>query len=452
MSPQFLGRSLKGPVKYNETLLPRADLGCLVVNEHLGAFVGLKVIELGRFIAVPYCAQLLADSGADVIKIEPIEGDQTRRNGTIIPGEGIQYLNKNRGKRSVAVNLKNTKVNSAIKTLCEQADVIIANFRPGVAESLGLDYETLRKKNTRLIYAENTGYGLEGPLAKNPAMDAAIQAFSGLADLGPDGPSLRPDPIIDYMAAMLLSWGIASALYHREKTDIGQRIDVALLQAALVLQNNNAHHIDVIADWRTEYVSFLEEAYKDSDPWSGMIERKAELLPHVVTGAYYGFLQTSNGVIVISAGADALQRKVATLLNINDPRVTDPDWEPPTDIKAYQLDIRNQVQSILLTNTTEHWLKIFNKAGVPCQRYQTLEELIDHPQTKENDFMVHLEHELLGGMDVVAPPVKFSETPLAVQGPSPVLGKHTKEVLLEAGMATELFEKLVASGDAISFS
>ena len=423
-----------------------------MVSEHHGAFVGLKVIELGRFIAAPYCAQLLADSGADVIKIEPLEGDQTRRNGTIIPGEGIQYLNKNRGKRSVAVNLTNTEVNLAVRALCEKADVIIANFRPGVAESLGLDYETLKKQNTRLIYAENTGYGLEGPMAGNPAMDAAIQAFSGLAHLGPEGPSLRPDPIIDYMAAMLLSWGIASALYHREKTDIGQRIDVALLQAALVLQNNHAHHIDVIADWRKEYVSFLEEAYKDSDPWSGMIERKDELLPHVVTGAYYGFLRTSNGVIVISAAVDSLQRKIATLLDIDDPRVTDPSWDPPDDIKAYQTDIRDQVQSVLLTNTTEHWLKIFNEAGVPCQRYQTLEELIDNPQVKENEFMIRLEHELLGGMDVVAPPVKFSETPLAAQGPSPVLGKHTEEVLLEAGMTHELFQKLVDSGDALSFS
>ena len=251
---------------------------------------------------------------------------------------------------------------------------------------------------------------------------------------------------------MLLSWGIASALYHREKTDIGQRIDVALLQAALVLQNNHAHHIDVIADWRKEYVSFLEEAYKDSDPWSGMIERKDELLPHVVTGAYYGFLRTSNGVIVISAAVDSLQRKIATLLDIDDPRVTDPSWEPPDDIKAYQTDIRDQVQSVLLTNTTEHWLKIFNEAGVPCQRYQTLEELIDNPQVKENEFMIRLEHELLGGMDVVAPPVKFSETPLAAQGPSPVLGKHTEEVLLEAGMTHELFQKLVDSGDALSFS
>ena len=421
-----------------------------MVNEHRGAFVGLKVIELGRFIAAPYCAQLLADSGADVIKIEPLEGDQTRRNGTIIPGEGLQYLNKNRGKRSVAVNLANSEINSAVKALCEKADVIIANFRPGVAQSLGLDYETLKERNARLIYAENTGYGLEGPLAGKPAMDAAIQAFSGLAHLSPDGPSLRPDPVVDYMAAMLLSWGIASALYHREKTNIGQRIDVALLQAALVLQNNNAHHVDVIADWRNEYVSFLEEVYKESDPWERMIERKAELLPHVVSGAYYGFLQTSNGVIVISAAVDSLQRKIATLLNIDDPRITDPDWKAPADIKAYQAGIRDQMQAVLLTNTTEHWLKIFNEAGVPCQRYQTLEEVIDSPQVNENNFMIHLEHELLGGMDVVAPPVKFGETPLQAQGPSPVLGKHTREVLNEAGMTNDAINKLIDDKHAIA--
>ena len=437
-------------MKSNETLLPRADLGYLVVSEHRGAFVGLKVIELGRFIAVPYCAQLLADSGADVIKVEPVDGDQTRRNGPIIPNESVQFLNKNRGKRSVAVNLGNSQIKLAVKTLCEKADVIIANFRPGVAETRGLDYESLRKRNTRLIYAENTGYGTEGPLAGTPALDAAIQSYSGLAHLGPEGPSLHPNPIIDYMAAMLLSWGIASALYHRERTNTGQRIDVALLQAALVLQNNHAHHIDAIGDWRKQYVNFLEEAYKESNPWENIIERKAELVPHAAPRAYYGFSQTSDGIIAISAGGNSLQKKMAELLNINDPRVTDPDWEPPEDIKRYHATVRDEVQSVLITNTTEHWLEVLSGAGVPCQRYQTLEEVIDDPQIKENNFMIHLEHELLGGLDVVAPPVKFGETPLQAQGPSPVLGKHTREALLEAGMTNDLIDKLVNDGDAVS--
>ena len=186
-----------------------------------GPYDGLRVIEFGRFIAAPYAAQLLADGGAEVIKVEPLLGDNTRQAQPVIPGEGRQYLNKNRGKRSLAVDLSNPEILEAVRSLVGGVDVVIANFRPGIAERLDLDYASVSGDNPRVIYAENTAFGPRGPLAGAPGMDIAIQAYSGFAPLDERGPSPLPFPAIDYAAALLIAWGIATSLYHRERTGRG---------------------------------------------------------------------------------------------------------------------------------------------------------------------------------------------------------------------------------------
>src|SRR5262249_14985480 len=153
------------------------------VEQHSGPFAGLRVVELGRFIAAPYCGQLLADGGADVIKVEPLEGDESRLNSFLMPGEGRQFLNKNRGKRSIAVSLRDERALAAVKQLAESADVVIANFRPGVAKRLGLDYATLSATNPRLIYAENSAFGDDGPLAGAPGMNTILEGYAGMTQL-----------------------------------------------------------------------------------------------------------------------------------------------------------------------------------------------------------------------------------------------------------------------------
>ena len=179
-----------------------------------GPFLGLRVVELGRFIAASYCGQLFADGGADVVKVEPLEGDASRRSGTqLTPTEARQYLNKNRGKRSLAVKLNDPEVLAAIKTLARGADVLITNFRPGLAVRFGLDYDTVASTNPRIVYAENTGFGHEGPLAGVAGMDLALQGYTGLAPLTPAGPLTLADPFIDYGAALLMAFGISTALF-----------------------------------------------------------------------------------------------------------------------------------------------------------------------------------------------------------------------------------------------
>ena len=165
-----------------------------------------------------------------MIKVEPPTGDNTRQVNPVIPGEGRQYLNKNRGKRSLAVDLGNDEVIASVRELVSSADIVIANFRPGIAERLGLDYESVRSANPTVIYAENTAYGHDGPLAGEAGMDIALQAYSGFAPLDERGPHPLPFPAIDYAAALLIAWGIATSLYHRERT--GARAEAGRVAAA----------------------------------------------------------------------------------------------------------------------------------------------------------------------------------------------------------------------------
>lgn len=414
-----------------------------------GPFEQLRVVEFGRFIAAPYCGQLLADGGADVIKVEPLEGDETRRNGPIIPGEGRQFLNKNRGKRSLAVDLADDEVRAAVAALVNRADIVVANFRPGQAERHGLDYESVAKTNPRVIYAENTAYGRQGLMADAPGMDVVLAAYAGLLNFQPEGPSSLADPIVDYMAGMLLAWGVSTALYTRERTGIGQRLDVALLQAALLLQNNHINHVDVIDGWREEFVDYLKTAFADGASWGDVLERREELQPHAVVRVYYGYLRTGDGTIAVAAMPRPLRLKMMEVVGFDDRWTREQGWLP-ADARAYAAELREAVEARLSADTTENWRRKLAAAGIPCAPLQFPEQLLSDPQVLANGFLTRLEHETVGGVTVVAPPVAFSQTPLRVRGASPVLGKDTRSVLAEAGLTESAIDSLVRRGVAVA--
>jgi crotonobetainyl-CoA:carnitine CoA-transferase CaiB-like acyl-CoA transferase len=409
-----------------------------------GPYEGLRVVEFGRFIAAPYCGQLFADGGADVIKVEPLTGDDARQNGTRLSAtEARQYLNKNRGKRSIAIDLSDEEVRALVQKLAASADVVLTNFRPGQAQRLGLDYPQLVEANPRLVYAENTAFGKRGAMSARAGMDILLQAYAGVASPTADGPQMNGEPIIDYTAALLMAWGIASALYHREKTGKGQRLDVSLLQAALVIQNNSMNHIDAVDEWRGEFVEYLKEAFSRGDSLATVIAQREVLKPQIAP-PYYGLFPTRNGFLAIAAGGLGLRRKVAEILGINDPGLDDLQFEPE-DVLSYTREIRAQVVDALSARTTEEWQQLFDADGVPAGSVNFREQVLDDSQCWENEYLVRLVHEEVGGMTVVAPPVKFSETPLVVQGPTPTLGKHTREVLQELGIPDVKIDALVAN-------
>ena len=410
-----------------------------------GPYAGVQVIELGRFIAAPYCGQLLADGGADVIKVEPLSGDDSRRNGTRLSAtEARQFVNKNRSKRSIALDLRNPEVQAVLQTLSRDADVIIANFRPGQGAKLGLDYATLSESNPRLVYAENSAFGLAGPLAGKPGMDALLQGYAAVAPMTREGPQIFADPIVDYTAAMLMAWGIASALFARERTGNGQKLDVSLLQAALVIQNNSINHIDAVDGWRHEFAEWVKDAFARGASFEEILDHRDTLKP-AITPPYYGFFRTANGLIALGAGGRGLQIRVAQLLGVEDPTHADADFVPD-DIASHTRAMREAAQTALLGRTTEAWLQAFNEADLPAGPVHLKDQVLDDEQAWANDYLTRLEHDTIGGMTVVAPPVKFSATPLSIRWASPALGQHTRTILNEAGKTDAEIDALLKAG------
>lgn len=411
-----------------------------------GPFAGLKVLELGRFIAVPVCGQMLAEGGADVVKVEDLDGDQTRHNGAILPFEGRQFFNKNRGKRSLCVDLHDPDALRAVQAIAAQADIVLANFRPGSAEKLGLDYESVRRSNPRIIYGENTAYGLEGPLAHLAGMDVAVQARTGLAHFSADGPEPFLNPMIDYATAMLMAWGVSTALYHREKTGVGQRLNVALMHTAMALENNQLTHVDLTDGWREEFVDYLKHAFAEGKSWPEVIEEREKRLPHRVMRAYYGFFATQDGTVAIACNARTLRLKVVEALGVTDRWTTEPGWRPD-DARAHEQEVYNQVVAALRSRPTSHWMAEFERRGLPIAPMRHSDELFFDDQVAANGFLARVEHEVLGGITVVAPPVKMWETPFEARPPEP-LGKHSREVLAEGGLSNETIEALFERGAA----
>jgi CoA:oxalate CoA-transferase len=410
-----------------------------------GPYAGLKVIELGRFIAAPFCGQLFADSGADVIKVEPIGGDDARQNGTRLSAtEARQFLNKNRGKRSIALDLGDDRCRRVVGHLLENADIAITNFRPGQAEKLGIDYDAVARTNPRIIYAQNTAFGPRGPLAGKPGMDLLVQAHTGIAPIREGGPEPLSEPVADYTAALLMAWGIGAALYHREKTGRGQKLDVSLLQAILVLQNNSVNHIDSVDGWRIEFVDYLKTAFQSGKTMQQVLGHRESLKPAILP-PYYGFFETSDGYIAIAAGGSGLRVKTAELLGVDDPSLRDPTFRP-ADISAFTTHVRAQVQARLRLRTTAEWMTMFEQAGLPAGAFRFKEEILDDEQSWANDYLVRLEHKSVGTMTAVGPAVHLSDTPLSATAASPLLGEHTHDILAEAGLGDADIQMLIRDG------
>lgn len=413
-----------------------------------GPLRGITVVEFGRFIAVPYCGQLLADAGARVVKVEPLEGDATREHGIIVPGEGRQYLNKNRGKESVSLNLRTVAGVEIARRLAARADVVLANFRPQLAASLTLDYASLRAVNPRVIYAATTAFGTAGEDADQPGFDVVVQAYSGLyASLAPHG-DRPPDPglpLTDYVAAVLLAWGIMLALWERVQTGEGQEVATSLLAASLVLQNNRLTHIDAIDGWRHDFLRRLPDL-KVGRPWSDINQVATAMQPQQVHPAYTNAYPTADGTIVIACYGRPLQRRLLTLLNLDDPWVTDPAWEAPEDPRPHMHRVYHAVAAAMRTRTTAAWLRAFRAAGIPASEVRHWAEMLDHQQARANGLIHRFEHDRVGGVTTVGPPVQLSRTPLQPAFPPRPLGADTVPVLAELGYGHETIARFIEEG------
>ena len=423
-----------------------------------GPLDGVRVFEVSQIVAGPYCGMNLADLGADVIKVEPPGGEGIRQSGGFIPGESKGYHALNRGKRSLVMDLQSPAAQELVHRLMPGFDVFVINARAGVPQRLRVDYETLRKFRPDLIYLENTGFGARGPSAQRSGSDAVAQAYSGLLAADAKVDEFGAPEIIsatapaDYHAGLGAAMGISAALFHRERTGQGQYIETSLLQAGLALQGGRVGRLPAIDAQTTGPMIERMQTIKDAGgSYRELIESRGNLFEQMGRAAarmFYGGYAVKDGGVVLGALTPANRDQMRRAMGIyGDDPTSDPDFsslEPGNmEIVEHMLE---RTRAIMMTKTMDEWIEIFDDEGAPISRVNFPEEMADDPQVQAMDYMIELEHELTGPERMVGPIVTMSETPTGSDRPSPPLGRHTDEVLMEHGMTADDVVQLRAAG------
>jgi crotonobetainyl-CoA:carnitine CoA-transferase CaiB-like acyl-CoA transferase len=373
-----------------------------------GSLDGIRVLEAASFIAGPYCAMMLADQGADVIKIErPGSGDENRAEPPFVKGESAPFMLWNRNKRSVTLDLKADEDKERFLKLVDTADVLIENFRTGAMDRLGFGYEELAKRNPRLIYASVTGYGGTGPLSKTGGFDLVLQGFTGLMALSGgehEGPHRLPIPICDITAGLYLSVGVLSALQARERTGRGQRVETSLYEAGLALQLYEA-------------AAFFA---------TGTTPKKLGQKHRGV--APYQVFPTSDGHITLGIAQQNFWVRFCELVGQQE-LASDPRFGTNGDRMANNDELVLVMNEILAKDTTRNWLERLSALGIPCGPIQTTDEALTNEQAVARNMVVSVTHPIVGMTKTLGSPIKMSEFPPSVRTPAPLLGEHNDSLL-----------------------
>ena len=391
-----------------------------------GPLAGCRVIELAHIMAGPVAGLMLADMGADVIKVEKLSGDDTRRFvPPTIEGESAAFLMMNRNKRGIVLDLKSEDGRQALQRLVRDADVLIENYRFGTMEKLGLGYESLRQLNPGLIYCEVSGFGRTGPYAHRGGFDLIAQGMSGLMSITGEAPGRQPvkvgAPISDITAGIVAAMGIAAAFAHKLKTGQGQKVDTSLFEAAIT---------------HTYWQSAIAFATGESPQAMGSA--------HPLNAPYQAF-QTADGWINIGAANQANWERMLTLIEaeeLND----DPRFSSNAMRIENRVVLAETLSLVFLKHSTAHWLEAFEKAGVPAGPVLSITEMHADPQALARDMIVSTDHPVAGQVKTIGHPVKFSETPGGVKRPAPLMGQHTAEVLREIGYSESQIVAMAAAG------
>jgi len=389
-----------------------------------GALDGLRVLDVTQVMAGPFCSMLLADLGADVVKIEPPSGDSTRSMPGAVETDSPSFNAVNRGKRSVVLNLKAPDGRDALVRLARTADIFVENYRPGVLESLALDYASLSKVNPRLIYASISGYGQTGPDAHKGGFDLVAQGVSGIMSITgePGGPPVKAGvPLTDLGAGLFALVGILAALEHRRRTGAGQHIDTSLVEAGIALSVWEA----------TEYFAGL-----------GVPQPKGSA--HRMFAPYQA-IRCADGYITLGTANDRLFRRFCDL-------VGHPEWTTTPEFADNPTRVRNQtllaarIEEVTSTQPRDHWLAMFEANEIPCGPINNYEQVFADPHVTAREMVVEVEHPTLGAMRALGSALKMSGTPTNPRRRAPLLGEHTREVLAEYGFSPDEIDRLHAAG------
>jgi len=412
-----------------------------------GPLSGIKVLEFTEIVAGPFSGALLTDMGADTIKVEPPWGEPSRGTQPIMPFESRGYVSLNRGKRSLPLDLNKPQAREIVYQLVPQMDVVIINYRPDVPANLGIDYETLSAINPRLIYCQNTAFGTKGPHAKRPGSDIVTQAMTGLMvgnrNIRDGVPQLINPALADYATGITMAWGISAALYHREKTGRGQKIEASLLATALAIQSGRFMQIaSVDAELREKFLSDLEQYRAESRSFEEVDQLYLQFRPRQAGNIYYRTYETRNGLITVGCLSNPPRKRMAELLGLRDIRFEEGYDARTPESRAFGEQLALKAAELMKEKTTEEWLEIFDRAGVPVSPVYYTEELVEHEQVAANENVVALEHSMLGPLTMYGPTLKMNETPLRAQRAAPALGEHTDDILSGLGYTAEQIEAL----------
>lgn len=375
-----------------------------------GALEGIRVLDLTRVLAGPFATMLLADLGAEVIKIEqPGKGDDARAFPPFIGGESAYFMSLNRNKRSLALNLKNAAGGQILLELVGKSDVLVENFRPGTMEKLGLGYERLKAANPRLIYAAISGFGQTGPYRDRPAYDAVVQAMGGIMSMTgqADGVPTRVGASIgDITAGLFGAVGILAALLERERSGKGQMVDVAMLDSQ---------------------VAILENAIARFLVGGEVPKPQGNRHPSIVP---FETFETADGHLVVAAGNDELWRKFCEVLGL-EALAEDGRFLTNELRNRHYAELRPLLAERMRTQPTAAWRAALDRAGVPNGPIQTIEQVVQDPQVLARQMLVEVFHPTVGAVKMAGTPIKLSETPGGVRLPPPLLGQHTDLILRE---------------------
>ena len=415
-----------------------------------GPLAGVKVLEFSEIIAGPFGGMLLADMGAEVIKVEPPWGEAWRLNAQFMPLESKSFISLNRGKRSLPLDLTRPQARQIVHRLVPQTDVVLVNYRPDVPARLGIDYEALSAINPRLIYCATTAFGRFGPDSSRPGYDIIVQAMSGL--MAGDGKVVGGVPqqisataLADFSTGISIAWAVCGALYARERTGVGQKVEAALLGTALGIQTSRFLWIEAVdAEPRREMLESLAtmraQGRSYEDVYGMYTQARSPTLGQ--GNIYYRTYQTRDSVIAVGSLSDPLRKKLLAVLGLSDIRF-DPDYDPQShQAKAFGSELTRKAEKLLRGRTTEEWLRVLDEAGVPAGPVRFTEELMEDPQVLANDLVVEQEHALAGRLKMVGPFIKMDQTPLQAQRPSPALGQHTDEILSALGYSPQEVQRL----------
>ena len=392
-----------------------------------GPLAGLRVVEFAHIMAGPTCGRMLADMGADVIKVEPVAGGDATRGfrPPDLDGESAAFMMLNRNKRGMALDLKSEAGLEVARRLADRADVLIENHRTGTMDRLGLGYDLLKETNPGLIYCEISGFGRTGPMAHLGGFDLISQGYSGIMGVTGEGEGRPPvkcaPPLTDITAGILAAMGILAAYIKRLETGRGQRIDTSLFEAGVTQ-------------------SF----------WQAAVTLATGVSPgplgsaHPLTAPYQAF-ETADGWITVGGSNQATWHRLVEVVELPD-LAEDPRFLENADRMQNVNELAAVLGERFKTRPTAEWLRLLEEGGVPAGPVASIGEMLEFPQTLARDMVVEVEHSKLGPVRTIGFPVKFSDTPVSVERGAPLLGEHTREVLTELGYADEEIEELMGRG------